>query len=250
MEIRVVVPVISTTYSEARPEEIFATALGSDCTLSVVTIERGPASIENELDEALAAPDVIARVCEAEQDGCDGVVIDCFGDPGVKASREIVDIPVVGAGEAAMYIAASLGHKFSIMAVDRDLLSLFYNNCTVLGLANKLASIRFVDVPVLELKQEKSEVLERLVNESIEAIKKDGAHAITLGCTGMTGMAQQLQSRLNAHGYAIPVVEPMVAALKRARALAEMKLSYSKLTYAYPPAKKFVGYDIPYTSAQ
>lgn len=250
MEIRVVVPVISTSYSEARPNEIFTDALGSGCGLSVVAIENGPASVENELDEALAAPDTIARVCEAEQDGCDGVVVDCFGDPGVKASREVVDIPVVGAGEAAMYLAASLGHQFSILAVDRGLLSLFHNNCTVLGLASKLASIRFVDVPVLELHEEGSEVLDRLVSESIKAIASDGAHAITLGCTGMTGMAQLLQARLNERGYVIPVVEPMVAALKRARALVEMKLSYSKLTYAYPPAKTIVGYDIPYTSAQ
>jgi allantoin racemase len=145
-----------------------------------------------------------------------------------------------------MYLAASMGHKFSIMAVDRDLLSLFYNNCKILGLADKLASIRFVDVPVLELKQEKDTVLERLVNESIAAIEVDGAHCITLGCTGMTGMASELQESLHQRGYLIPVIEPMVAALKRARTLAEMNISYSKLTYAFPPAKEIIGYNIPY----
>jgi len=239
-----VVPVLEREY--ARPKKLFSEVVGPQHSVSVVFIDQGPASVENEFDEALAAPATIARVCEAERDGFAAAVIDCFGDPGVKAARELVDIPVVGAGEAAMYLAAGLGHKFSIMAVDRDLLSLFHNNCTIAGLASKLASIRFVDVPVLALHKQPENVLERLVQESINAVEKDGAHCITLGCTGMTGMAQRLQASLRERGYPIPVIEPMVAALKRARALVEMGLSYSKLTYAYPPHKEVVGYDIPY----
>jgi allantoin racemase len=237
-----VVPVLSRQYS--RPKEIFSAALGPEHELSVVFISKGPASIENEFDEALAAPEVIARVCMAERDGYEAVVIDCFGDPGVKASREVVNIPVVGAGEAAMYVAASLGHKFSIIAVDRDLLPMFYNNCTICGLTAKLASIRFVDIPVLALQQEQANVLDRLSQESIKAIEEDGAHCITLGCTGMTGMAQALQTRLRQADYPVPVIDPMIAALKRARALVEMGLSYSKVTYAYPPKKEIVGYNI------
>jgi hypothetical protein len=63
-------------------------------------------------------------------------------------------------------------------------------------------------------------------------------------------MAHRLQASLAKRGYPVPVVEPMVAALKRARALVEMHLSYSKLTYAYPPQKEIVGYNIPYQNNQ
>ena len=107
-------------------------------------------------------------------------------------------------------------------------------------------SIRFVDTPVLALARERENVLERLVQESINAIESDGAHCITLGCTGMTGMASHLQNALYERNYSVPVIEPMVAALKRARTLVDMNLSYSKLTYAYPPQKEIVGYHIPY----
>ena len=239
-----IVPVINTPYSSDRPQKIFTDALGPACRLSVVNLENGPASIENELDEALAAPEVIGLTGQAGQAGCAAVVVDCFGDPGVKAAREMVNIPVVGAGEAAMYLTASLGHRFSIMAVDRGLLALFENNCMTLGLGGKLASIRFVDVPVLALHQNEAGVLTRLVTESVKAIAVDGAHCITLGCTGMTGMAHRLQATLHERGYHVPVIEPMVAALKQARALVEMKLSHSKITYAYPPAKEIKGYNI------
>jgi Asp/Glu/hydantoin racemase len=60
----------------------------------------------------------------------------------------------------------------------------------------------------------------------------------------MTGMAQALQTRLRQADYPVPVIDPMIAALKRARALVEMGLSYSKVTYAYPPKKEIVGYNI------
>ena len=137
IKIQVIVPILEREYD--RPKKLFTAAVGPGCEIGVVFIEAGPASIESEFDEALAAPEVIARVFEAEQAGFAAVVVDCFGDPGVKAARELVNIPIVGAGEAAMYLAASLGHKFSILAVDRGLLSMFYNNCTICGLANKLA---------------------------------------------------------------------------------------------------------------
>ena len=43
------------------------------------------------------------------------VVIACFSDPGVDAAREATTLPVVGIQEAAMHLAAQLGHRFSVL---------------------------------------------------------------------------------------------------------------------------------------
>lgn len=241
-KIRVVIPVVRKDRS--RSEKKFAGLSSQTHEISVVAIDRGPASIECEFDEALATPDVIAKILEAERDGCDAVVIDCFGDPGVRPGREVVDIPVIGAGEASMHLAAILGHRFSVVTVLENIVPLFKNNCKIYGLESKLASIRFVNIPVLDLHDTDVNVVDRLLIESIKAIEEDGAHSIALGCTGMAGLARAVQNELWKNDYKIPVIDPLEAALKMAQILVEMKLSPSKRTYPFPPKKEIVGYEI------
>jgi hypothetical protein len=85
--------------------------------LSQTRLEYGPVSIESDFDDVLASPYIVGRAIEAEQEGCDAVVIDCFGDPALHAAREAVRIPVIGAGEAAMRLAATVGHQFGVVTV-------------------------------------------------------------------------------------------------------------------------------------
>jgi allantoin racemase len=242
--IRVVTPVISEGFM--RQPELFQPVAGWETEISQVQIERGPASIESEFDEALAVPDTVAKIIEAELDGVDAVVIDCMGDPGMKAGREAVSIPVLGPGEATMHIASMLGHRFSVVTVLSSCVPLMENQATVYGLAGKLASVRAVDIPVLDLEKDTKRLVEALVEQSIEAIEKDGAHVIVFGCTGMLGCARGVQDGLVERGYAgVPVIDPVPAAIKLAEALVDLGLRHSKRTYQDPPPKRIVGYELP-----
>jgi Asp/Glu/hydantoin racemase len=60
----------------------------------------GPAEIHNAHDARAAAPFVVTTITHAADEGFDAVIVDCTADPGVAEARELVDIPVVGAGEA------------------------------------------------------------------------------------------------------------------------------------------------------
>ena len=71
-------------YSETR-KKLFNLCPGTE--LDSVRIEKGPSSIECRYDEILAIPDIVKRVKEAEDEGVDACVINCFGDPGVRAAR-------------------------------------------------------------------------------------------------------------------------------------------------------------------
>ena len=42
-------------------------------------------------------------------------IIGCFYDGGLRELREALTMPVVGMGEASMLLAATLGHRFSII---------------------------------------------------------------------------------------------------------------------------------------
>jgi Asp/Glu/hydantoin racemase len=72
----------------------------SDVDVSYRCTGAGPAHVRTTADVAAAAPHVVRTVVDAEREGFHAVIIDCTDDPGVGAARDLVAIPVVGAGEA------------------------------------------------------------------------------------------------------------------------------------------------------
>ena len=140
MDVRVVTPITTWGF---RDKSEFRALERPDLTISHIEIETGPASIECEYDEALAVPGTIAKIVEAERDGCDAVVIDCMGDPGMLPGRECVSIPVVGPCEAAMHVASMLGHTFSVVTVLKRLRPQFEHQAQIYGVREKLASVPF-----------------------------------------------------------------------------------------------------------
>jgi len=241
MKIRAVTPIITESFGPLILEE-FARVARPGTEISNVFLDSGPASVESAYDEALATPDVIAQVRRAEREGIDAVIINCMGDPGLEAAREVVSIPVIGPCEASMHVAAMLGHKFSVLAVLDRIIPEFEDKARKYGLQDKLASVRSMDLPVLELEKGREQFVARAVDRAVEAIEEDGAHVIVLGCTGLAGLARRVEDALRQRGYDVPVVDPASTALKMAETLVDLKLAHSKRTYPYPPEKEIVGY--------
>jgi allantoin racemase len=73
MKIRVVVPSISKQFADMLFEKCSAAAR-PDTELSVVSVDQGPASIESRYDTAMAVPDTVTKIVQAEKDGMDAVV--------------------------------------------------------------------------------------------------------------------------------------------------------------------------------
>lgn len=200
--------------------------------VDTVDVPEGPLSIESAYEEYLAVPGTLRRVQEAEQTGYDGVIIGCFGDPGVDAARELVTIPVVGPAEASMLLAATLGHRFSIVTVLDSVVAPLRHLAARVGLASKLASVRAVEIPVLELARDRDRSIERMIAISRRAVQDDGADVLVLGCMSM--------GFLDAHGriaaaVGTPVVNPVLAAVKLLEALIGAGLRHSKQAYPLPP---------------
>ena len=215
-------------------------AASPETQLQVVSIDKGPASIECCYDEVIAAPYVVKKVKEVA-DKADAIIINCFGDVAVDAAREVTDVAIIGPGSSSMALAQLLGHNFSVVTVLSRLAPLIDRIAAKLG-TTRLTSVRAVDIPVLEL-QDRPKTVAKLTKESVKAIKDDGAHVIILGCTGMAGLADQIKHELADQGYNIPVVDPLIVALKLAEILVDMKTSQSKLTYPPPPEKERTGCD-------
>ncbi len=234
MKIRVVVPIASNRFNREVASE-FGTYASPATEISVVHLDEGPDSIESECEEALVVPDFLRKAKEAEGTGCDAVICDCFGDPGVHAAREVVDIPVIGAGESSMLLAAALGQRFSVVTVLPSVFTMIENLARRAGVGGKIASIRSVDIPVLEL-HDKGRMSFALLDQMIQAIKQDKAHVLILGCTGMMGVAGSLQSQLASEGFNVPVIDPVGASVKHAETMVSLGLRPSRLTYHRPKA--------------
>lgn len=216
----------------------------SDTELTYVEIEHGPASIECEFDAMLATPGTVARVIAAEQEGIDAVVINCMDDPGLRAAREMVSIPILGPCETAMHLAAMLAHQFSVVTVLDHLEPQFVNHAKVYGVPDKLASVRSVSIPVLDLEEDEERLIDAVTTQSALAVEEDGAHAIIFGCTGMLGVAEAVERQLEGRGISgVPVLDPLVVALKIAESLVDLRLTHSKRTFPPPSRKAIKGYE-------
>lgn len=239
--VRIVTPVITEELLDAQSAERLADR-GRE--VSRVQIVRGPASIESAFDCALAVPDTLRLVLEAQEEGCDAAVIDCMDDPGLRPARELSDMLVLGPAETGMHVACLLGHRFSIVTISQAAIPEFEHMAAGHGLSARLASVRSIETPVLDLPGNDELVVAALVAESVRAVTDDQAHVILLGCTGFEGLAEQVADGLETAGIAgVPVIDPLPTAVRVAQALVDAGLVHSKRTFPHPPDKHFSGFD-------
>ena len=182
----------------------------------------------------MAAPYIIEEVKKAEKEGYDAISIDCAMDTVVRASREAVKIPVTSAGEASYLLAMGLCNKFSIITVLKSTADTIKESIRKYGISNRVASVRYARIPVLEL-QNKENAFSAISREAKIAIQMDGAEVIALGCTGMSPLAKRLNRELR-----IPVIDPAVASLKLAEVFVSMGITTSSIAYEVPSAKEIL----------
>lgn len=213
-----------------RREAFLARHAASGSEVAVRETERGPASVESSVEEYLAVPGLLEAAPRLEEDGFDAIIIGCFGDPGLAPARELVSIPVVGPGQASGHLAAQLGQRFGILTVVREVVPAIRRQMRACGLDGFLADVRAVDVPVLELRERREEVVQAMETEARECLDR-GADALVLGCMtmGFLDVARTLSERL-----AVPVVNPVLASLALAETLCALSLAQSRRAYPTP----------------
>jgi allantoin racemase len=194
-------------------------------------------SIECRYDDALAVPNLLEMVKDAEKDGVDGMVINCFMDPGLKPARELVKTLVAGPAESAMLLASSLAQSFSVILPAASGASIVVDETVAYGVRPRLASVRSVEMPVAEL-SDHDRLSKELLTQAKKAIDEDGAHAIILGCTGMCGVTANIKKDMAEQGYDVPVIDPTQAAIGMLLAFITMGVRHSERTYGVPSWRK------------
>ncbi len=195
----------------------------------------GPRSIEGEYDVALSAVGTLQTLVANEKD-YDGFVVACGQDPGLYACREVTTKPVVGIGEASMYMACLLGHRFTSMTALWRMVPLMVTMVRRYGLTDRCASVRAAGVKVIDIAADRGRTVEAFIKEARVAIDKDGADVICLSGAAMVGMDKIMEKELG-----VPVTDGVVSAVKLVEAQVAYGLHTSKKnTFAFPERKDAV----------
>lgn len=237
MRILFIRPII-TNRADYLEEEIIKEFSSSEVEVVARHLEYGPESIENEYDLVCSSPFVLEEAIKGQADGFDGIISYCFANPGVDACREAVRIPVLGSGEAAMSLAASIGRNIAIVTILPNIVPLLRKQCRDYIAQGKLAAIRTADIPVVSIGGGSEHIFGKIYEEARLSVIEDGADVVVLGCTGFAGYAERIRDRLRADGLSIPVIDPAASSLKMMEALITCGVENSSVTYLPPIEKK------------
>jgi allantoin racemase len=221
-------------YRFAIPEELIGAGFSVDLMFT-----RAPALPVTPLDYITMELSSIEAALDAQDKGYDAVFVNTIGDYALPAQRSGVDIPVVGAGQSAMLVAASLGHRFSIVSIWPPKMRFIYENLLRdYGLSDLCASIRHVTDDselatlaneenfVTDMGVQKLESIQRIVGECRSAVTEDSAEVVILGCTCMSPTHAQIQAAMD-----IPVINGVTAGYKFTEMILSLGLFSSREAY-------------------
>jgi allantoin racemase len=137
----------------------------------------------------------------------DGVLIGCFGDPGLFALREIAAYPVTGLAEASFIQASALG-PFAIVTGGERWKPMLERLAVSLGFGHQLKNIETVTATGAELQANPAMAIDCL-KKACEQAAKPGVKSIILGGAGLAGYAQHIQKLIS-----LPLIDSAGAGLE------------------------------------
>jgi allantoin racemase len=203
-----------------RRRDLLSAIASPGISVVVEPLDDGPPAVESLSDVALVASELIRCVPRWRDGNYDAIVVGCFSDPGLSALRDLIDLPVVGPGASSVHLAVQFGERFGVLSSDPTPKGLRARLRTA-GVGDLFVTERMVGCSVLDLSRRPDEVLDGVV-AAAKACVQDGADILVLGCLGMgfqPGLTDLIQREAG-----VPVINPVVAAIKTAEAAISLGL--------------------------
>src|SRR6185295_2510702 len=89
----------------------------------------------------LETGEVLKNVETAARKGYDAFLIGNVGDPGLRAAREIAEMPVLALGETSVHLACMMGRTFSLVTINEKFTQRIVDNIVHYGLGSRLAAV-------------------------------------------------------------------------------------------------------------
>ena len=205
--ILVINPNSNVTVTRALSEALANLRFSNGPLIECLTLAEGPCGIESEEHVASVVPP-LRRLVAARSD-VDAFVIACYSDPGLQVCREATARPVFGINECGVLTALARGERFGVIAVAKPSLNRHARYLRQMGLADRLAGERPLNISVAETAAEGT--LVRMIEIGAELRDGDGADVIVMGCAGMARHRAPLEKALG-----IAVIDPTQSAVAMA----------------------------------
>jgi allantoin racemase len=169
--------------------------------------------------EAMVTRGIIRAVRQAAREGFDAFAIGCFYDTALHDAREVSGEMIVTAPcQSSCEIATTLANRFGIIVGRRKWVHQMHSTVREHGHEHRLSGFYHVELGVTEFQQDHAETGRRLIAAGRKAVEEDHAEALVLGCTMEVGFYREVERQLG-----VPVIDPSIAALKRAEYAALLK---------------------------
>jgi Asp/Glu/hydantoin racemase len=183
---------------------------------------------------------ILDNALRAEREGFDVFAIGSVQDPALEEARSLVDIPVVGYGEAAMHFACLLGNRFAFVAFGARFDEMLDLRVKRLGFAERALPTALMDASFGDVGKGLSDsaALVKQFTSTARKLIAQGAQVLIPGQLYLSeAIARAGLSRIDE----VPVLDGLAATLKMAEAMADLKrfgISVTRRGYAHarPPA--------------
>ncbi|WP_213697976.1 aspartate/glutamate racemase family protein [Acetomicrobium sp.] len=162
-----------------------------------------PEGIHDDATEQMAVPKVVNLAKEFESEGFDGILISCAGDPAVNELKDMLSIPVLGAGRTTACIALSFDLPIGVLGITDEVPTGMKEvlQDRMIAWAKPSGVTSTLD---LMTTTGRSNTL-----NAAEELKQKGVKVIALACTGMATIGV---APLIAKETGLIVVDPLKAA--------------------------------------
>jgi allantoin racemase len=170
---------------------------------------------------------LVQSMVEAEKDGADAIVVNCWFDPGVETAKQVIDTPVIGVCETSLHLAATMGSKFAVVTSQPEFIptmeeQIYHYRMTPRAITHK---------PVRTTKLDVADEFEAILNENYDPVCQDfieiaegciadEAEVIICGCALLAPLLT-LGGLKEVKG--VPVINPVTVGIKWAEMLVDLK---------------------------
>ena len=184
---------------------------------------------------SLSAGPLVAEVAQrAEAEGYDALVPFGTLDAGVELARNLVHIPIVGAGQSVLHLGAQLSNRLGIIAYEEKSIPFMRKQMHAWRVADSVVGIQSVQIPLPESTKNRAAMRERFIQVARELIDKHDAEIIVP--MGVTMVPVQYSPQEFEKELGVPVMDALKTSIQTAEMLVRMGLTHSIRTYPRPPA--------------
>ena len=182
---------------------------------------------------SLSAGPLVAEVAQrAEADGYDAVVPFGTLDAGVELARNLVRIPIVGAGQSVLHLGAQLSNRLGVIAYEEKSIPFMRKQMHAWRIADSVVGIRSVEIPLPESTKNRTAMRARFIHVARELIENFAAEIIVP--MGVTMVPVQFSPQEFEGELGVPVMDALKTSIQTAEMLVRMGLTNSVRTYPRP----------------